>query len=130
MSKRMGLSSDSARRKAASPHSCQSMGWCAAERRYGLAESFKRFSECEDTKNPFGWRSGEGKPRSSKSASEKKRATGSRLLHDVSGAQIARVERLAPGKAFVLPVIKTNAVLAKLPAQIDVFVVDHRRKIQ
>src|SRR6267378_2544030 len=44
ISRRMGLSSDLARSNAASPHSCQSMGWWAAERRYGLAESFRRFS--------------------------------------------------------------------------------------
>ncbi len=31
-------------RNAPSPHSYQSIGWCAAERRYGLAESFSRFS--------------------------------------------------------------------------------------
>src|SRR5260370_40291152 len=43
MSRRMGLSSALARAKAASFHSCQSIGWCAAERRYGLAESFRRF---------------------------------------------------------------------------------------
>src|SRR6267378_5319574 len=44
ISRRMGLSSALARAKAASFHSCQSIGWCAAERRYGLAESFRRFS--------------------------------------------------------------------------------------
>src|SRR6202040_3432837 len=52
MSRRMGLSSDLTRAKAASPHSCQSMGWWAAERRYGLTESFSRFSGCDDKRTP------------------------------------------------------------------------------
>src|SRR5579863_5109903 len=46
-----GLSSDFARAKAASPHSCQSIGWCAAERKYGLVESLRRFSVPDDTRN-------------------------------------------------------------------------------
>ena len=34
MSSRMGLFSRCAVAKASSPHSCQRMGWCIAERRY------------------------------------------------------------------------------------------------
>src|SRR5580693_996756 len=71
ISRRMGLSSDSARAKAGSPHSCQSMGWWAAERRYGLAESFKRFSGCDDTNNPFDARCAEDERCSFKSASKR-----------------------------------------------------------
>src|SRR5215471_3928495 len=44
MSSRIGLSWELAREKASSPHSYQAIGWCAAERRYGLAEFFRRFS--------------------------------------------------------------------------------------
>src|SRR5271163_4523874 len=52
------------------------------------------------------------------------------LLHDVAGADVARVKRLATGKSFVLPVIKTDAVLAQLPAEINIFVVNHGGKIE
>src|SRR5216684_4414253 len=38
----------------------------------------------------------------------------SALLNEVAGAGVARVERLAGGKAFVLAVIKTDAILAEL----------------
>jgi len=58
----------------------------------------------------------------------KKRTTGLGLLHDVSGAEIARIEWPAPGQSFVLPAIKTDAVLAKTPAKINVYVTDHRGK--
>src|SRR5882724_6642814 len=70
ISRRIGLSSDSARAKAESPHSCQSIGWCAAERRYGLAESFKRFSGLDDTKNPFSFQNAGKKRCSCDSASK------------------------------------------------------------
>ena len=53
-----------------------------------------------------------------------------RLLHGVARAEIARVERLASGESLVLSMIKTNAVLAEFPAEIDFLVVDDRRKIE
>src|SRR5260370_30537862 len=120
MSRRMGLSSDLARGKAASPHSCQSMGCWAAERRYGLAESFRRFSGWSVKQGPF-TRAGEGKLRPYKNGH---RAEQKRLLNGVAGAEVAGVERLAASEAFVLAVVKTNAVLAEFPAEIHLLMVD------
>src|SRR6266853_5821586 len=126
MSRRMGLSSDLARAKAASPHSCQSMGWWAAERRYGLAESFRRFSGWSVKQGPF-TPAGEGKLRPYKNGH---RAEQKRLLNDVAGAEVAGVERLAASEAFVLAMVKTNAVLAEFPAEIHILMVDDGGEIK
>ncbi len=53
-----------------------------------------------------------------------------KLLNLVAGAEVARVERFAAGEAFVLAMVKADAVLAKLPAQIDVLLVDDGREIE
>src|SRR5689334_7557241 len=52
------------------------------------------------------------------------------LLDFVAGAEVARVERLAAGEAFVLAMIKTDAVFAELPAEVNILIVDNRRKIE
>src|SRR5690349_14647010 len=52
------------------------------------------------------------------------------LLHFVAGAEVVRVERLAAGKAFVLAMIKTDAVFAEFPAEVNVLIVDNRGKIE
>src|SRR5215472_16072377 len=52
------------------------------------------------------------------------------LLDFVAGTEVARVERLASSKAFVLAMIKTDAVFAEFPAEIDVLIVDNRGKIE
>jgi hypothetical protein len=51
------------------------------------------------------------------------------LLHDVARSKVPRIKRLAPGEPFVLAMVKANAVFAKPPAEIDLFVVDQGRKI-
>ena len=48
----------------------------------------------------------------------------------VPGTKVAWIERLAPGEAFVLAMIKPDAVLAELPAEIDVLVVNDRGKVE
>jgi len=45
-------------------------------------------------------------------------------------AEVARVERFAAGEAFVLAMVKADAVLAKLPAEINVLLVDDGREIE
>src|SRR5580692_2310785 len=52
------------------------------------------------------------------------------LLQLISRAQIARIERLSPCEAFILPVVITNPVFAQFPAQINFLIVDDRRKIK
>src|SRR5271168_1770667 len=52
------------------------------------------------------------------------------LLDDVAGAEVARVEGFAPGEAFVLAVIETDAVFAQFPAEVDVLIVDDSGKIE
>src|SRR6267143_841761 len=147
ISRRMGLSSDLARSNAASPHSCQSMGWWAAERRYGLAESFRRFS---------GWsvkvahslsrrRTDVEALRFAQDDTEKKApvfparpgrqkrgrpATTRNLLDGVAGAEIARIERLAARETFVLAMVQADAVLTKVPAGVDVLLIDDGGKIK
>src|SRR6516164_3665936 len=116
MSRRIGLSCDLACEKASSPHSYQSIGWCAAERRYGLAEFFRRFSVMA-----IGWLD------SSRGCVQK---ASERLLEVLVGAEVARIERLAACVAFVLPVIITNAIFTKLPAQVDFLVIHDCRKIE
>src|SRR6266851_6978506 len=121
MSSRMGLSSLRAREKASSPHSCQPIGWCAAERKYGLAESLRRLPGWLVKMEPFpancslqntGPR-GILRPRLSG-----RRET--RSLDGVRWPRVARVERLASGKPFLLAMIKANAVFAEPPAEIHV----------
>src|SRR5580704_16577155 len=51
-------------------------------------------------------------------------------LHDVARAEVARIERLAPGKTFILAVIEADAVFAKPPAKVYLFIVDARWKIE
>src|SRR5712692_10046888 len=46
------------------------------------------------------------------------------------GAGVARINRLAPGKAFVLAMPEANAVLSQPPAQEHFFVIDQRGKIE
>src|SRR5712692_2273064 len=52
------------------------------------------------------------------------------LLDGVAGAEVARVERLAAGESFVLAMVKTDAVFAELPAEIDVLLIDDGGKIK
>src|ERR1700693_6349910 len=59
--------------------------------------------------------------------SEKKLAD---LLNDVARTEIVGIQRLAPGKSFVLPVGKEDAIFAKPPAQINFFAVDQRREVE
>src|ERR1700735_5584989 len=51
-------------------------------------------------------------------------------LHDVARAEVARIKRLAPGKTFLLAVIEANAVFAKPPAEVYLFIVDARWEIE
>src|SRR5690348_2059892 len=53
-----------------------------------------------------------------------------RLLHNVAGAGVPRVNRFTPGEAFVLPVVKADAIFPELPAEINVLVINHRGKIK
>jgi hypothetical protein len=46
------------------------------------------------------------------------------LLHNIARAQIARVKRLAPGEAFVLAMIKTDAIFSETPAQINILIIN------
>jgi hypothetical protein len=52
------------------------------------------------------------------------------LLNGVAGTRIPGIDGFAAGKSFVLPVIVADAVFAQLPAKINFFVVDDRRKIK
>src|SRR5215467_14057575 len=117
MSSSIGLSSALACAKASSFHSCQSIGWCAAERRYGLVEFCRRFAGCSVKNARF----------ESKQLAEVKLW---RLLHGVVGPQVARIDRLAAGEAFILAMIVANAIFAEFPAEIDLFVINDRRKIE
>ncbi len=51
-------------------------------------------------------------------------------LHDIAGTQIARIERFTAREAFVLAMIKADAIFAKSPAEIHVLLSMMRRKIQ
>src|ERR1700676_4229297 len=52
------------------------------------------------------------------------------LLQLRAGAEVTRVQRLASGVAFILPVVIPDAVFAELPAQINFLVVHDGGKIQ
>jgi len=52
------------------------------------------------------------------------------LLDGVAGAEVAWVEGLAAGKAFVLAMVKADAVLTEFPAEIDFLVIDDGGKIE
>ena len=47
-----------------------------------------------------------------------------------AGAEIARVQRLAAGVPFILPVVITDAVFAEFPAQVNFLVVHDGGKIE
>src|ERR1700731_2461306 len=104
MSSRMGLSSALARAKASVPHSYQSTCWCTAERRYGLAELARRPAVFSFTAFLPG-RSLWGRA-----------ILGVLLLNRMFRAGIFRVDRLAPGKTFILAVVEPNAILSQPPA--------------
>src|SRR5436309_12392642 len=70
------------------------------------------------------------KDRTLKKAPVERPAITRKLLDGVAGGQVARVERLAAGETFILAMIKTNAILAELPAKINFFIADDRRKIE
>src|SRR5260370_27973314 len=53
-----------------------------------------------------------------------------KLLDGVAGAEVVGVERLAAGEAFILAMVKTDAVLAEFPAEIDVLLVDDGGEIK
>src|SRR5713101_5713461 len=53
-----------------------------------------------------------------------------RLLNGVAGAEVARIEGFAAGETFVLAMVKTDAVFAELPAEIDVLLIDDGGKIK
>lgn len=108
----MGLSSALARANAASPHSYQSIGWRDAERRYGLAASFRRFSV--EAKR-FLWKGVEWF---------------FDLLNYIARAKITRVERLATCEPFILAMIEADAILAELPTQVNILIVDNGREIE
>src|SRR5712691_3681178 len=57
---------------------------------------------------------------------EKKRV----LVEDVARPKVVGIERLAAGESLVLTMVKTNAVFAEPPAEINLFIVDQRREIQ
>src|SRR5947209_20430859 len=111
MSSKIGLSSARARANASSPHSYQLTGWCAAERRYGLAERAKRPSDFSSTVFL---------PR----RSLRGRAVQAALLDGMFGAGIVGVNRLAPGEPFILAVPEANAVFPQPPAGINFLVVN------
>src|SRR5258708_35025386 len=66
-------------------------------------------------------------PGSKNRTSEGGRYKGSFLLQLRAGAEIARVQRLAAGVAFILPVIIADAVFAEPPAQVNFLVVHNGR---
>src|SRR6266404_9579811 len=53
-----------------------------------------------------------------------------KLLNRVAGAEVAGIERLAAGETFVLAMVKTDAVLAELPAEIHILLIDDGGKIK
>src|SRR5439155_23747117 len=57
-------------------------------------------------------------------------AGGGPLLDFVARAEVARIERLAAGNAFVLAMIETDAVLTEFPAELYILIVDDRGKVQ
>jgi len=52
------------------------------------------------------------------------------LLNDVTWTEIAGIQRFATGKSFVLAVVKTDAILAKPPAQVNFFVINQGREVE
>src|SRR5206468_3900834 len=52
------------------------------------------------------------------------------LLDGVAGTDVARVERFAASESFILAMVKADAILAKLPAEIDVLLVDDGREME
>jgi hypothetical protein len=46
------------------------------------------------------------------------------LLYDVTGAEVARIERLAASKALVLPMVEADAVFAQSPAEINLLIIN------
>src|SRR5713101_3921423 len=132
MSSRMGLSSALARSNSTLPPSGQSKGLVGAGSRIGLAESFRRFLVARAKKHPFEQRMGGASSASTKRGRNIKNQhrLDVTLLDLVAGAGVARVKGLASREAFVLAVIKTDAVLADLPAEIHVLVVDDGGKIE
>jgi len=58
--------------------------------------------------------------RQGRDAKNAKTATTQKLLNGVAGAEVARVERFAARESFVLAMVKADAVLAELPAEIDI----------
>src|SRR5258708_32523288 len=98
MSSSIGLSSFFARANASSPHSCQSIGWCAADRKYGLAESFNLFSVFSLTIAPkLAWASRPGRDAPALLRFQRSRfafLSSNRLLHLISRPQIPGVQRL------------------------------------
>ncbi len=52
------------------------------------------------------------------------------LLHRIIAAGVARIEGLAPGETFVLPMPETDALFAEPPAKVDLFVIDNGGKIE
>src|SRR6267378_312192 len=118
MSSRIGLSSALARAKASVPHSYQSTCWCTADRRYGLAELARRPSDFSFTAFLPG-RSMCGRA-----------VLGVLLLNRMFGTGIFGVDRLAPGKTFILAVVETDTILSQPPAEIHFFVLEDCREIQ
>src|SRR5260370_13418328 len=116
MSRRLGLSSARPRAHASSPHSYHPSGWCAAERRYGLAERAKRPSVFSSTVflpvRPL-----------------RGRAAQAALLDGMFGSGIVGVNWLASGESFILAVPEANAVFTQPPAEINFLVVGDPGKI-
>src|SRR5580692_5126271 len=114
MSRSMGLSSDLARAKTESFHSCQSMGWCAAERRYGLAESFSRFS--------VDWVMGILgqllRPWPEPGVSHPRKLTEHCLLNRLL-VGVAGIDGLAASESLILAMVEADAILAEPPAEIN-----------
>jgi hypothetical protein len=52
------------------------------------------------------------------------------LLNDITWAEIARIQRLATGKSFVLAMVEADAILAKPPAQINFLIVNQGREVE
>jgi len=52
------------------------------------------------------------------------------LLNDVTWAQIARIQRFATGKSFVLAMVETDAILAEPPAQVNFFVINQGWEVE
>jgi hypothetical protein len=52
------------------------------------------------------------------------------LLNDVPRTEVARIERLPPGKSFVLAMVEAYTVFPEPPAQVDFFIVDQSREVE